>query len=222
MPGHASIRQYLSRIVPKKELDPDDAKDFLNKILEMKEKVEKESNWFFAIALITTILYLLKLFGASFKLKILGTEFISVADPLFVLGAISLSAFTVAAMRAADSAFYERIIDSLCAELWPAAPKFASLAHYGGGGLHHNIMDIPTGEIAGRYDRTLLRASTYGVGSVITLFAIGPMLVGGTFLYQALFSGGTAQLAKSALIVVLLASALIEGLLALRFLGEDE
>ena len=127
-----------------------------------------------------------------------------------------------AAMRAADSTYYERIVDALCSRIWPTAACLAPVASYGGNSLHHNVMDIPISRISSWYEKVLLISSRFGVGLIVAVFAFGPIFIGGTFLYKFGSVEDSSASAKSVTILIMLVAALVEGLLALQFLADND
>ena len=222
MTDRISIKEYIQGQVRVADLPLDVLIDFRSNILDMKTGVEKESDRYFFLSLFIGALYILKYFGVSFKLKLFEVEILSAGDPLFLLAAASLCLLSLSAMRAADSTYYERIIDALCGRIWPTAGCLGPLASYGGNSLHHNVMDIPISQIKSWYEKTLLFSSRFGVGLIVTVFAIGPIFIGGSFLYKFGSFHDSSTAAKSITIFIMLIAALVEGLLALRFLADDE
>ena len=64
-------------------------------------------------------------------------------------------------------------------------------------------------------------SSRFGVGLIVTVFAFGPIFIGGTFLYKFGSIEDSSTSAKSVTILIMLVAALVEGLLALQFLADD-
>lgn len=198
-----------------------DVVDFMSRNLEMHAKIEKESDRYFAISLVASLLYIMKYFGVELKINLFGVELLSFQNPLFMLAVCSLTFLTLAAIRAADAAFVERIIDGLCVKRWPNYSEFARRSIYGSNSIHHNVMDIPISSLSAIYDRSLLSISRFGVSIVIVLFAVLPIAVGGTYLAVETKYDNITSIVQSVIVAALLLSSFVEGLLAIRFLSHD-
>jgi hypothetical protein len=217
-----TINSFIQNSIDGIDLPETTQRTFLAQVQDMRANVEKESDRYMFAAFVSSALYLLHLSGVTFNLNLFGVEFLRVNHALFILATTSLVLFIMSAMRAADAAYYERVSDVICERLWPDGAAVAKLSCYGGNGVHHNIMDVPLGQIDNLYERTLLFISRFGVGLVVTAFAVGPILIGGTFIYYQSVLSKSNSIIQVSLISILFLSALVEGLLALRFLADEE
>jgi hypothetical protein len=215
---HGYALAYATRQkIPDKELS-----NFIASFSEKRLQCEKDSDIYLKIALFSSIICILKYFGVELNLELFGVKVVNFDNSLFFISATSLSFLTLSAMRAADMAFYERIIDSLCHRAYPGYADFASRSIYGGNSIHDNIMDIPLKSIKSRTIKFALFMSRYAIGLLILFYVLLPVFIGVSFVYSNGIFGNLSITFQSFFIMALTFSSIIEGLLALNLLNDED
>lgn len=215
---HAYAIAYAARQkIPDKELS-----NFITSFSEKRLQCEKDSDNYMKIAILSSIICILNYFGIELNLELFGVKIVKFDNSLFFISAASLSFMTLSAMRAADMAFYERIIDSLCHRAYPDYPDFASRSIYGGNSIHDNIMDIPLKSIKSRTIKLALFTSRYVISLLILFYVMLPFIIGTSFIYTNGIFGDLSTKFQSFFIMALTFSSILEGFLALNLLNDED
>ena len=154
----------------------------INSYKEQHDSPFAESNKIFAISILVSGVFYLEFFGVSFDLKIFEMDLFEIPNALFALPIISLLALSYAAVRAADAAYYQKLIEIIAEECLEDRVRVVARGAFGGGAISSNFLDIWR-EVPNRNFRIWFMAMFAAVGGTLSLTVLLPYATGITYIF---------------------------------------
>lgn len=211
-PNHfESVRQWLS----KSRLSEDRAFAILERYCRQHDHPFSESNKAYYIALILAFLFFLRLFGVQLEIRIFELNLIAIPNALFILPIASLICLSYAAVRAADAAYYQKLIEIIADESLQDDQKVIARGHFGGAIISGNFLDVWR-TIPSRGFRFWFVALASTSGLLLFVLTLLPFAAGLTYLVFVEPEGAReAQMAQMAAMLFAEIVALIAGMFAI-------
>lgn len=172
------LSSYVSTQIDGTTFDQAERNALLDRLSGQYQIAFKESNRYFTVYLLTSLFYIFKLAGLRFDILLVGQKLYDSNYGLFLFSSASLIFLTIAALRAADAAVLQQIINAVCEQTCGKASDLYSKSYVSGGVWMYTLMDIAP-SVEGRkgfFILSVLLGLTLGL--LLLLVAAAPIAIG--------------------------------------------
>lgn len=172
------LSSYVSTQIDGNTFDHSERNALLDRLSGQYQIAFKESNRYFTVYLLASLFYLFKLAGLRFDILLVGQKLYDNNYGAFLFSSASLIFLTIAALRAADAAVLEQIINAVCEQTCGKASDLYSKSYVSGGVWMYTLMDIAS-SFEGRKGFFILHALLWMTwGPLLLAVAAAPIAIG--------------------------------------------